>query len=373
LRKFLRVEKISKSLERLGFEELENQKNILSLMFYNFTKMKKTAAILSLFLTVSFYIKAQDPHFSQFFASPLTLNPAFTGKFDGTLRVSGNYRNQWPAFNNVYTTSTLSVDFDILKTKLPDYDRWGIGILALTDKAGGGVLTNNYLALSTSYSKALDEDGFKQIAVGFQGTYGQKRLDNSKLYYEDMLTPYGFTGVTREVYNNENLNVNYLDVNAGLLFSASTDESNNFYVGASVYHINRPHESFMGANWNIASRTTISAGGYFPVSDILTFHASGIYQYQAASTETVVGGALAASLDDQSESPSNVYAGLWYRLNDAVIPYIGLEFAGMRIGATYDVNVSSLKAGSQSRGGMEISLIYVKRPPGFKGIPCPKF
>jgi type IX secretion system PorP/SprF family membrane protein len=335
--------------------------------------MKKSAAILSLLLNLSFFIKAQDPHFSQFFASPLTLNPAFTGKFDGTVRVAGNYRNQWPAFNNVYTTSTLSVDFDILKNKLPDYDRWGVGVLALTDKAGGGVLTNNYLGLSTSYSKALDEDGFKQIAIGFQGTYGQKRLDRNKLYFEDQLTPFGFTGVTQETFNSDNLNINYLDVNAGILFSTSTDESNNFYIGGSLYHINHPRESFEGASWSIATRTTISAGGYFPVSDILTFHTSGIYQYQAKASETVVGGALAASLDATSDNPSNVYGGLWYRVNDAIIPYVGLEFSGFRIGATYDVNVSSLKAGSQSRGGMEISVIYIKRPAGFKGIPCPKF
>ena len=54
--------------------------------------MKKTACILLTFLSTSFFIKAQDPHFSQFFASPLTLNPAFTGKFDGLFRVAGNYR-----------------------------------------------------------------------------------------------------------------------------------------------------------------------------------------------------------------------------------------------------------------------------------------
>src|SRR3982751_782211 len=104
-------------------------------------------------------IFAQDPGFSQFFASPLTLNPALTGKFDGTLRAAGNYRNQWPAFNNVYTTSTLSVDFSVLNKVLPDYDTWGIGIMALTDKAGGGVLTNNYLGISTAYHKSLNEDG----------------------------------------------------------------------------------------------------------------------------------------------------------------------------------------------------------------------
>ncbi len=335
--------------------------------------MKKKSPLLVALLFATIFANAQDPHFSQFFASPLTLNPALTGKFDGTVRVAGNYRNQWPAFNNVYTTSTLSVDFGILKNKLPENDTWGLGILALTDQAGGGILTNNYLGISTSYHKALDEDGFQQLGIGFQGTYGQKRLDNSKLVFEDQLTPFGFTGVTRDVFSSSNLNINYVDVNAGLLYSSSTNSSNNFYVGASMYHINRPKESFKGGNWNIATRTTVSAGGYFPVSDILTLHTSGIYQVQNKSSETVIGGALAAPIDSQTDNPSNVYAGLWVRLNDAIIPYIGLEFGGMRIGATYDINVSSLKAGSQSRGGMEISIIYVKRPSGYKGIPCPKF
>jgi len=335
--------------------------------------MKKKSGILGVLLCITFYVNAQDPHFSQFFASPLSLNPALTGKFDGTVRVAGNYRNQWPAFNNVYTTSTLSVDFGILKNKLPDFDTWGIGILMLTDKAGGGVLTNNYIGFSTSYHKSLDEDGFQQLGIGFQGTYGQKRLDNSKLVFEDQLTPFGFTGVTQDIFNGANLNINYLDVNAGLLYSGSTTDRNNFYIGASMYHINRPKESFKGGNWNIATRTTISAGGYFPVSDILTLHTSGIYQVQNKATETTIGGALAANLDQKGADPTNVYLGTWFRVGDAIIPYLGIEFAGMRIGATYDINVSSLKAGSQSRGGMEISIIYIKRPAGFKGIPCPKF
>jgi len=335
--------------------------------------MKKNPAILLMMLCTTFLVKAQDPHFSQFFSSPLTKDPALTEKFDGTLRVAGNYRNQWPAFNNVYTTSTLSVDFAILKKSLPDFDTWGVGILALTDRAGAGVLTNNYIGLSTSYHKALDEDGFQMIGIGFQGTYGQKRLNTNNLKFEDQLTPFGFTGVTRDVFNTENVNIDYFDVNAGLLYSGSTNGENNYYVGASMYHINRPKESFKGGNWNIATRTTISAGGYFPVTDILTFHTSGIYQLQNQSSETVLGGAIAASLDTQSENPSNVYAGSWYRIGDAIIPYLGLEFGGLRIGATYDINISSLKAGSQSRDGMEISIIYVKRPAGSKGIPCPKF
>ena len=41
--------------------------------------------------------KAQDIHFTQWMFSPLNLNPAETGRFDGDYRVVGNYRSQWGA------------------------------------------------------------------------------------------------------------------------------------------------------------------------------------------------------------------------------------------------------------------------------------
>src|SRR5438045_9210941 len=138
---------------------------------------------IAIIICLSVAANAQDPHFSQFFSSPLTLNPALTGKFDGTLRVAGNYRNQWPAFNNVYTTSTLSLDFSVLNRILPENDTWGIGFMALTDKAGGNILKTTFVGLSTAYHKALNEDGFSQIGLGFQAMYGQKRLEYTKLYY----------------------------------------------------------------------------------------------------------------------------------------------------------------------------------------------
>ncbi|MEJ7671962.1 MAG: PorP/SprF family type IX secretion system membrane protein [Chitinophagaceae bacterium] len=336
--------------------------------------MRKISIILVVFFLSSMAI-AQDPHFSQFFASPLTLNPALTGKFDGTLRVAGNYRNQLPTFNNVYTTSTLSVDFSILNKIIPETDTWGVGIIALTDKAGNGVLTNNYIGISTSYHKALNEDGFSQIGIGFQGMYGQKRLDFTKLFFQDQLTPFGYnlSIPSADIANIVIPNISYLDVNAGIIYTTSTTDKNNFYLGASMYHINRPKESFEGGDFTLNPRTTISAGGYFPVSDILTLHTSGIYQIQSSATEVVFGGALSTPIDVASSNASNIYAGAWLRLKDAIIPYIGLEFAGMRIGASYDINTSSLKAGSESRGGMELSLIYVKKPADGKNIPCPKF
>ena len=337
--------------------------------------MKKIILVISVVFSLLGSATAQDPHFSQFFASPLTLNPALTGKFDGTLRVAGNYRNQWPAFNNVYTTSTLNVDFSILNKVLPENDTWGVGVIALTDKAAGGVLTNNYIGISTAYHKALNEDGYSQIGIGFQGMYGQKRLDWSKLVFEDQLTPFGFdlSVPSADISSINNSNINYFDVNAGIIYTVSTNDKNNFYLGASMYHINRPKESFKGGNWNIAARTTISAGGYFPVSDILTLHTSGIFQTQGKATETTVGAALSSSLNNDEDNPTSVYLGLWMRWKDALIPYMGLEFGGMRIGASYDINTSGLKSGSQSRGGIEISLIYIKKPVDGKNVPCPKF
>lgn len=336
--------------------------------------MRKLFLAFTIFC-VSVVATAQDPHFSQFFASPLTLNPALTGKFDGTLRASGNYRNQLPTFNNVYITSTLSVDFSILNKVLPETDTWGVGVIALTDKAGAGVLTSNYIGISTAYHKALNENGYSQIGIGFQGMYGQKRINYSKLYFQDQLTPFGFdlSVPSADIANIIIPNINYLDVNAGIIYTLSTTDKNNFYLGASMYHINRPKESFKGGNFNVNPRTTISAGGYFPVSENLTLHTSGIYQVQGKTTETMLGGAIAASLNNDERNPTNVYGGLWMRVKDAIIPYIGLEFAGMRIGASYDVNTSSLKSGSQSRGGMELSLIYIKKPADGKNLPCPKF
>lgn len=338
--------------------------------------MKKITVLI---IAVMAYVHgfAQDPHFSQFFASPLTLNPAYTGKFDGTFRAAGNYRNQWPTINNAFTTATASVDFGIIQKRLPEFDTWGIGIMGLNDQSGNKILNNNFISLSTAYHKALDENGYHTLTVGFQGTYANKRLDVSKATFEDMLQADGFTGTTREdfAHNTNNINLNYFDVNAGLLYSGSTDGYNNFYLGVSSYHINRPKESFTGGNYILNPRLTVHGGGYVPVGRITTLHASFIHQRQAGASETVAGAALSFKLNDDEDTETALYTGLWYRFKDAFIPYVGIEFAGLRIGYSYDVNNSSLNTASNSRGGNEISLIYVRKPsdPNRRKLGCPKF
>ncbi len=328
--------------------------------------------IIILFFLFTANCFAQDPHFSQFFSSPLTLNPALTGKFDGDLRITGDYRNQWPSINRAFITTTASIDFPILRNAIGDNDRWGLGIMAYSDKSANGALNVNYLSLSTAYHKGLDEDGFSQISLGFQGTYSNMMLNTSNLKFEDQLTPFGFTGTTGEVFSGNTLKNSYYDLNAGILYSKSTNETNNFYVGASFYHILRPKQSFTGTYFLLNQRATVHAGGFFPVGQTTTLHLSGLYSSQAKAHETVLGGAMQLAVSE-GDNPTNVYVGSWIRISDAIIPYIGLEFGGFRLGLTYDVTTSSLKTASESKGGIELSLNYTKRPADSKGVPCPKF
>ncbi len=343
--------------------------------------MKKIISTLLLSIALLNVVQAQDPNFSQFFASPITLNPALTGKFDGVFRLAGNFRNQWPTINNAFETKTASIDFGIMKNRIPEFDQFGVGIIGFTDRAGGGVLTNNYLGLSVAYHKALDEDGFHQIGAGFQGVYCSKRLDPGKVVFEDELTANGFVpGTTQEVFLNNRLNLSYFDLNAGVFYNGSTNGYNNFYLGASMYHITRPEESHIqelpgDVKFYINPRVTIQGGGKIPMGNNNYIHLAANYSIQAKAYNTVVGGAFSYNINNNEDDPVNIYLGGWYRFKDAVIPYIGIEFKGIQIGSTYDVNTSSLKPASNSRGGMELSLIYIKKPsdPNARKLNCPRF
>lgn len=319
---------------------------------------------------------AQDPNFSQFYSSPLTLNPALTGKFDGIFRVTGNYRDQWPEISKAFITSTASFDMAILPNRISETDRWGIGVMAMTDKTANGILNSNFFSFSTAYHKGLDEDGMNQLGVGFQGSYASKRLDGAKLNLEDELDQLGgWTNPSQDIsINDRAVSVNYFDLSAGVLFNGSSDGVNNYYFGTSVYHINRPKESFNGGFYTLSPRVTFHGGGSVPVAQNASLQLSALHSRQAGASNTVLGGNVALNVNNDMEVPTNVYLGSWYRFKDAIIPYVGLEFGEFLIGATYDVNVSSLKSASQSRGGIEISLIYVKRPAdGSKRVPCPRF
>jgi len=333
--------------------------------------MRLVIFLLGMMITV--VLSAQDPHFSQFSSSPLTLNPAFTGKFFGAYRVSGNYRNQWPTLNNAFTTTTASVDFQVLKNKIISSDTWGVGVMGYSDNSANGAIKFNYASFSTAYHKGLDEDGMHQIGAGFQVTYANTIVNTSLLTFEDQLTTAGFTGITSEVFSSNTLNSNYIDVNAGLLYNGSTNDQNNFYFGLSMYHINRPKQQFVGAEYFLTPRTNFHAGGYFAIGQTTTMHLSALQMFQGGFSETMVGGAIQLNTNPNEIKSTSLYIGTWMRFNDAIIPYLGLEFGDYRLGASYDYNTSLIRTATQNRGGIEISLIYIRRPSNERPVNCPKF
>src|SRR4051812_31316588 len=134
--------------------------------------------------------RAQDPQFTQFYANPLYLNPAFAGSAHCP-RICLNYRNQWPALTGTFVTFSASYDQHI------DPISSGLGLLVMSDNAGEGTLNTSYLSGIYSYQLTVTRDF--SVRFGLQATYIQRKLDWDKLTFGDMIDPrYGFIYPTTE-------------------------------------------------------------------------------------------------------------------------------------------------------------------------------
>ncbi|MEY4739013.1 MAG: hypothetical protein RLZZ05_397 [Bacteroidota bacterium] len=336
-------------------------------------KVKKSLTILS-FVFIALQARAQDPHFSQFFSSPLTLNPANTGNFSGFARASANYRNQWPSFGNAYSTSTASIDGTVFKKLIPEGDRLSLGLLMLSDQSGNGILKENHLGVSAAYTKGLDMLGKHSITAGFQGSFSSLGFDQNKANFEDEISASGFTLPSSEVLLSRDLGRQYLDMHAGLLYKGSFSENDLFYAGASVYHLKTPSLGFSSPNYFIQRRYNVHGGGYIALGYATTVHASFQYQQQFNYKEFLLGGAISQLLVDKQKTYTELYAGAWIRNNDAIIPYLGIEWNSLRAGFSYDINYSKRKAASAMYQSAEISLNWIfNMEEGALTVKCPKF
>ncbi|MCB0700356.1 MAG: PorP/SprF family type IX secretion system membrane protein [Chitinophagales bacterium] len=306
---------------------------------------------------------AQDAHFTQYFASPLTLNPALTGLTQCDVRLAANYRSQWSSVSsNPYITGTLSYDMATMKGSLGNGDALGIGLLGLFDRSGLGGLQNITVGLSLAYHKALGYEKQHTLSFGLQGALVQKSLDFTKLQFEDQFNPSTGTasGTTGEAIGNADLT--YPDFNAGLMYSGRITEHATAYVGFSYYHLTQPVETFLNGTNKINSRYTGYLGGSFDLNENIVLYASALYQSQASAQEIMAGAAVGFVLnpgyDKEFSKKTIFYLGGWYRYADALAPYIGFEWSKMKLGLSYDVNVSSFSPATNGNGAYEVSLIF---------------
>ncbi|MEO6542287.1 MAG: PorP/SprF family type IX secretion system membrane protein [Ferruginibacter sp.] len=313
--------------------------------------------VLLVFLQLT--VKAQDPHFSQYFASPLTLNPAMTGYYDGDHRASANFRQQWWSLGAPFVTSTLSFDSKLMQLKIPEKDIFGAGIMALFDQSMGGSFNSINISASGSYHKALDEYGENNIGIGFQFSYVSRKINMAGL---DFANQFNGSGFDTHIPSNENFlaaSSGYVDLNTGLLYRYSKEKT-EIYIGASVYHLMRPNTSFLkNGDFRLPMRYTIHAGSKFSLGENGNeLFLSGLYMYQAAATEKNIGIAYGISVSEQS----SVYVGSWYRIGEAIVPYVGLDNNNFQLGLTYDIINSDLKKYSPKNGSFELSAnILIQR------------
>ncbi len=342
----------------------------------------KSLKITALLLSMSLSGIAQDVHFSQYFTSPLTLNPAMTGLVNKDWRLAGNYRSQWSSItDNPYETFTVSADGSLFKNRFKNGDAMGIGIMFLNDKAGAGQLTNQTLGLSLAYHHAFGAQKNQYLSFGVQSYMVDRNIDISKLVFGNMFDPVSGTvsGPNTEIFNSDQ--EGYTDFNTGLMYTGRINDNSTIYGGVGFYHVTQPSFTFMNSENRINSRYSVYFGGSWDITDYTVFYGSANYQQQGPQSEFLFGGAAGFVLNpyhDRDDDKQVFYLGAWYRLEDAIIAYTGLELKNVTLGLSYDVTVSSLAPAANNNGAMEVSLIYNgmyprSSPKKQYNFACPKF
>lgn len=326
--------------------------------------ISRASLVAALALTFN-SVQAQDIHFTQFTASPLIVNPAFTGAFSGQWRAAAIYRNQWGSVTTPFKTYAVSVDAPIINDLSHD-DNLAAGLQLYNDRAGDGNLSNLSVLGSIAYHKFLGNGQNKTLSVGFQGGYTQKSIDLTRLYFPNEFNNQGFDpGTSGEAMNNR---VNYFTLNAGLSWAHSVGSRFGYVIGLGANNLNQPQESLMkkrNSDVGLGMRYTAQIGAVAYLSETFSLRPAFLYQSQSTATEMVAGNEfhLIVGNPEFRNFTTAVFLGGYYRSNDALMVNAGVEFKGLRLGVSYDYNTSSLKTASNGNGGFEISLVYIAPDP----------
>lgn len=298
--------------------------------------------------------QGQDPVFSQYYLSPLQLNPGLSGLTDDP-RFSANYRNQYPGFNHAYTSYALSYDQFFPRMHS------GLGFWLLADDAGDGILKTIKGAGIFSYQIQLNDNLFAKM--GAEVGIVQSTLHWDRLRFGDQIDDYlgtvspgGIPFPTEETAPQDNA-VLYPDLGLGGVLYGGT-----LYAGLAVRHLNTPDPDFLenqsALTPRIPMRWTLHAGASWPVfsnlfkrSVDMTLSPSFLFVKQGPFSQ------FNGSLTFDAGLAS---FGVQYRLSsgqsEALIGTIGLRTKNLRIGYSYDATIS----GFEGTGGThEIGLVYL--------------
>lgn len=309
-------------------------------------------------LLVAFNATGQDINFSQFYELPLLRNPALAGIFNGDVRVTAVYRNQWQAVTVPYRTFGLGAEYKRSMGEHSD-DFITIGLQATNDVAGDSRLSRSQVFPAMNYHKSLGGEKGGYLSAGIMGGPVFQRFDPSKLSFDDQFVngAYSSTNPTHQVFSN--VSMMYWDASAGLSFSSIIGEQTRYYVGVGLFHITQPKVAFQKQYDVILNRKwMVNAGLSVPVSEENKLIIYGDYFMQGGSRQGQGGLMFSHDFSQFLDEKAGISAGIFYRFKDALVPVIKLDYYHVGMGITYDLNTSKLKAASQYRGGFELTLSY---------------
>jgi type IX secretion system PorP/SprF family membrane protein len=339
--------------------------------------------LFCLYFVCMAHLFAQDKHFTQFYASPISLNPALTGAMDGKMRANVIYRDQWRrVLDRPYTTTGGSVDFRFNElSRTIRNDAVGIGLQFFNDRVGDVDFTTNQIALSGAYHKSLDASTNSFLSLGAQLSLEQRLVNYGELTFQDQFNGSdGFTGSTGEQLPNDN--ITFSDLSVGINYSASPSKNSLFFVGGAMHHIMRPAVSFFpaekGGTSRLFARYSAQVGGQIPIGT-MSFSPRILASLQGPHIEANAGANLRFALTETGRTAMHV--GLWGRPVryeaknwgfDAIVPMLGLELDKLLFGLSYDVNLRDATIYRKGQGAFELSVTYYGDYEN-ETILCPKF
>lgn len=322
--------------------------------------------LIALFIVIG-TAQAQDAHYSQFYASPLTLNPAMTGMMNSDYRIAIIHKNQNSlsyssgdaSFKGGYSSQGLSYDMTLAKKQFKT-DYFGAGILINNESLFGLIQGNSFYG-SGSYHLFLNNRNL--LSAGMQLGLTLKSINA----FEDQIFPNqvnsGGSAYNSNLPNGENGGRStYIDLNFGLAWLSKINRKISLINGVSMHHINGPKEQFTtGQVYRLPMRFNLHSGAKIKVMDNFQVVPNMILVMQGASQEINLGTSLEAHFPD-NKSPVIIGSfGTYYRRNatntDAFVFVLGGAYQQFNLGVSYDINVGR-SALNGNKGGMEVSLAY---------------
>jgi type IX secretion system PorP/SprF family membrane protein len=316
---------------------------------------RRTFSSFIAMMALVFSLQAQDLHFTQFYASPLQLNPAMTGGFLGSVRIGGIYRDQWNYLANVrgYRTPDIYVDAPVI-TGFRKQDWVGVGANIIQDQAGTAGLTRSAMGLNLAYHLGLGNKSVLAIGAGVsQNSRGIK--NRNELLFEDQIVS---GSASTDLTGLSDKNISYLDAAAGVNFTTQLNSKMGLKLGTSVSHLLNPEYNLKTTS--VAKLPILMAvHGQFDMTMTpqLSLHPQFLFQTIAGSNEMVLQGIAGYKL--KPDAPMMLRAGLGYRLRDALQVLMGVDMGPLRAGLAYDVNVSSFTSASGGHGAFELQASYI--------------